>query len=68
MRGDVVMNTAKQEVQSLLKKLPDDCTFEDIQYHLYVIEKINKGLKRAKQEGIISQGEVEKRLGKWISK
>ena len=32
------MNTAKQEVQSLLQKLPDDCTFEDIQYHHYVEE------------------------------
>jgi len=36
--------TAKQEVRSLLQKLPDNCTLEDIQYHLYVIEKINKGL------------------------
>ncbi len=62
------MNTAKQEVRSLLQKLPDNCTLEDIQYHLYVIEKINRGLHRAKQEGGISQQEVEKRLGKWIAK
>ena len=62
------MNSAKQEVRSLLEKLPDNCTFEDIQYHLYVIEKINRGLKRAKKEGVLSQREVEKRLGKWISK
>ena len=62
------MSNAKQEVRSLLQKLPDDCTVEDIQYHLYVIEKINKGLKRAKQEGVISQLEAERRLGKWTSK
>ncbi len=62
------MTTAKQEVRSLLQKLPNNCTFEDIQYHLYVIEKINRGLQRAKREGSISQQEVEKRLGKWISK
>jgi len=60
--------TAKQEVRSLLQKLPDNCTLEDIQYHLYVIEKINRGLKRAKEEGTISQHKVAKRLGKWISK
>ena len=54
--------TAKQEVKSLLQKLPDDCTIEDVQYHLYVIEKVNKGLQRAKQ-GTLSQKEVEKRLG-----
>ena len=37
------MKTAKNEVQSLLNKLPDDCAIEDIQYHLYVIEKIRRG-------------------------
>ena len=62
------MNTAKKEVRSLLQKLPNDCTLEDIQYHLYVIEKINRGLKRAKSEGGISQQEVEKRLAKWTVK
>ena len=35
------MSTAKNEVQSLLEKLPDDCTLEDIQYHLYVVEKVH---------------------------
>ena len=59
------MNTAKKEVKSLLDKLPSDCTLEDIQYHLYVIEKINRGLERAEREGSIPQKEVEKRLTKW---
>lgn len=61
------MNTAKDEIQSLLQKLPDDCTFEDVQYHLYVIEKIRKGIVRAESEGVVSQDEVERRLRKWIS-
>jgi hypothetical protein len=60
------MNTAKIEMQSLLQKLPDDCTFEDIQYHLYVIEKVRKGIERAEGEGVVSQEEVEKRLGKAV--
>jgi len=28
------VNTTKDEIQSLLQKLPDDCTLEDVQYHL----------------------------------
>ena len=60
--------TAKQEVQSLLRKLPDNCTLEDIQYHLYVIEKVARGVKRLNEEGGLSQKEVEKRLGKWLSR
>lgn len=62
------MNTAKKDVRELLEKLPDDCTLEDVQYHLYVLEKIKRGLSRAEHEGVISQEDAEKRLGKWISK
>ena len=61
------MNTAKDEVQSLLEKLPDDCTLEDVQYHLYVIEKIQRGLERTEKEGGISQEQVEERFKKWTS-
>lgn len=42
------MGTAKSEVQSLLEKLPDDCTL-DIQYHLYVLEKVRRGIDRAEK-------------------
>ena len=62
------MNTVKYEVQSLLQKLPDDCTLEDVQYHLYVIEKIQRGIERAEREGTIPQDEAERRLSKWTSK
>lgn len=59
------MSTVKNEVKSLLEKLPDDCTLEDIQYHLYVVEKVHRGIDRAEKEGEISQQDVEKRLSKW---
>ncbi len=59
------MNTVKQEVKSLLNTLPDDCTFEDIQYHLYVVEKIQKGISRAESEGTLSQAEMERKFSKW---
>lgn len=59
------MSTVKNEVKSLLEKFPDDCTLEDIQYHLYVVEKVHRGIDRAEKEGEISQQDVEKRLSKW---
>ncbi|HEX6046379.1 MAG TPA: hypothetical protein VFZ22_17930 [Pyrinomonadaceae bacterium] len=62
------MSTAKEEVQSLLNKLPDDCSLEDIQYHLYVIEKVRNGLEAAGSQGTVSQEEVEQRFSKWITK
>ena len=62
------MSTAKEEVETLLDKLPDDCSLEDIQYHLYVIEKVRHGLEVADTQGAISQEEVEGQLGKWLTK
>lgn len=62
------MSTAKEEVESLLDKLPDDCTLEDIQYHLYVLEKVRHGLEAADAEGAVTQEEAERRLDKWLTK
>jgi len=62
------MHTVKDEVKSLLQKLPDNCTFEDVQYHLYVLEKIQRGIDRADKEGTISQKEIEGRMSKWTAK
>ena len=62
------MHTVKEEVGSLLQRLPENCTLEDVQYHLYVIEKVQRGIERAEKEGTIPHKEVERRLGKWISK
>lgn len=62
------MQTTKQEVVSLLERLPESSSLEDVQYHLYVIEKIRRGLERAETEGTLSQGQAEERLGKWLIK
>ena len=62
------MSTAKDEVKALLDKLPDDCSLEDVQYHLYVVEKINRGINRAEAEGTLHQDEVERKLSRWTSK
>lgn len=60
------MQTAKEEVSKLLENLPDDCTLEDIQYHLYVLQKIERGLKDTKEGRVYTQEEVENRMAKWL--
>jgi hypothetical protein len=61
------MNAAKETVRDLLNSLPDDCSLQDAQYHLYVVEKIRSGIARAEQEGTLSQKDVERKLEKWLS-
>lgn len=62
------MSTTKDKINSLLKNLPDNCSIEDVQYHLYVIEKVRNGLLVADTQGTRTQGEAEERLKKWLIK
>ncbi len=62
------MQTVKQEVSDLLNRLPDDCTLEDVQYHLYVLQKIERGLKDVEEGRVYTQEEVEKKMLKWLEK
>jgi hypothetical protein len=60
------MSTPKQQVELLLHKLPENCSLEDIQYHLYVLDKVRHGVEDAHQHGTVSQEEAEKHLSKWL--
>ena len=59
------MQTAKNEVADLLKRLPDNCTLEDVQYHLYVIQKIicntkiERGLKDEEEGRVYEENGVD---------
>lgn len=55
-----VTPSAKERVRHLLERLPDDCTLEDVQYHLYVIQKIEEGIESADKEPRISQEDMER--------
>ena len=61
------MNSPKAEVTSMLEALPEDASLEDIQYHLYVLEKVKRGLARAETESVISHEDAKARLGKWLA-
>ncbi len=62
------MSTPKEEVRKLLKSLPDEASYEDIQYHIYVREKIERGLKDIKDGKVLTHREVERRASKWLGK
>jgi hypothetical protein len=60
------MSTAKEEVRRILDRIPDDASLEDIQYHIYVREKIERGLKDIKEDKVLNQEDVEHRMSKWL--
>ena len=57
----------KAKVQELLARLPDDCSLEDVLYHLYVIQAIERGLADAEAGRTIPHEEVADQLRrKWV--
>ena len=59
--------TAKQRVQALLDRLPDDCTLDDVMHHLYVLCAIDRGLSEADARRTLPHAEVAKGFRrKWV--
>jgi predicted transcriptional regulator len=57
----------KETVRALLDRLPDDCSVEDVLYHLYVLQAIERGQADVAAGRIIPQEEVDSALRrKWL--
>ncbi len=61
------MSSVKKAVLDLVKKLPDDCTLEDVQYQLYVRQKIQHSMEAAAMGRVHTHEQVKKRLSKWLA-
>lgn len=61
------MSPVKESVIQLVESLPDDCTVEDIQYHLYVREKVLAGSRAIDEGRTHSHEEVGRRLDQWAA-
>ena len=55
----------KDQIISFIKSLPDNITLEDIMYHLYVREKIFRGIKDADEGKKVSNEKAKEIIEKW---
>lgn len=62
------MKTAKEEVRRILDYVPDDASFEEIQYQIYVHQKVERGLKYVEDGRVMTQEEVERRMERWTER
>jgi hypothetical protein len=59
--------TTKDQVRALLDRLPEDCTLEDVQYHLYVVQAVARGDADAQAGRTIPHEQVADELRrKWL--
>ena len=62
------MSTAKHVVKKMLQDIPANSSFQDIQYHIYVREKIENGLNDIKKGRTFTQKQIERRMNRWLGK
>ncbi len=55
----------REEVRRLLDTLPDETSYDEIQYHIYVQQKIDRGLEASERGDFISDEEIEQRISRW---
>ena len=60
------MASTKEIVQGLLDILPDDCTLDEVQYHLWVRQRIEEARQEIREGKYFPQEEIEKDLSEWL--
>jgi len=56
------MQTAKQAARQMIDQVPDQASWDDIMYELYVKQKLEKGLKAVEEGRTVPHGEAKRRL------
>jgi hypothetical protein len=58
--------TVKEQLHKLVEELPDEDPVEEMQYRLYVMRKVEKGLKSIDEGRGIEHAEVVERMKRWV--
>jgi len=57
------MPTAKESAIEAISSLPDDCSLDDIQYHLFLRRSIQRGIEDIDAGRFVSVEEMERAAG-----
>ncbi len=56
-------NTLKKEINQILDTLPEEATWDDLMYKIYIRQAIEKGLKDSREGKTLSTDEVRTKFG-----
>lgn len=59
------MNALKEATIETIRKLPDDCTVEDIMYEINFVAQVYEGIKDADEGRTLSTEELLERVNSW---
>ena len=65
MRMEKQMNALKEATIETIKRLPDECTLDDIMYQINFIAQVLEGLEDAEAGRVVSTEELLEKVDKW---
>jgi len=60
---DTASGDIKSQARRLIDALPEDATWDDVMYHVYVRQCIDAGIDDAEAGRVVEVGEVRRRFG-----
>ena len=57
---------SKQQMLKAIEKLPDDAGVEEALDRLYLLYKVERGLRQADRGELIGQAEARRRMARWL--
>ena len=61
------MASVKEEFRRMIESLPDNATWEDVQYSIHVRERIERGRGEAADGKILEEDAAERRMKPWLT-
>ena len=61
-KEQIVMATIKEEAKKLIDRLPNEASWDDLMYQIYVQKKIEMGLKAADSGRLVPHDEVKRKF------
>ncbi|MCE9566853.1 MAG: hypothetical protein K8U57_33020 [Planctomycetes bacterium] len=61
------MGKAKADALKLIESLPEDCTWEEIKYRVYVHDAIEKGLEDVEAGRVVPHEQVMSEMEEWLA-
>jgi predicted transcriptional regulator len=65
-KEEVPMSTVREEAHRLVDELPEEASWDDLMYQIYVRQKVEAGRRAIAEGRLNTQEEVEARMARWL--
>src|SRR5438270_380926 len=61
------MDTVKAKALKAIESLPDDCTWEDVRYRIYLLVEVELGMEDVRAGRVTSHEDFKREIEEWLA-